>query len=171
MLFKETRVQTAVLSSQQIPDSTSYTLVYIEAIILGMLAAGMPAYFAMDHTQDREVMTWEDELFVCFFCHMASFDMLVALFSLKIKCRSTLRISGLIPSAYWCGQAAVDIPFCYLILSCMTAVLFSLHTEDMLTSSNLTAVVRYCYQLSVHQVIKVSGLLPSKDQTSTSNLI
>ncbi|XP_056911569.1 ATP-binding cassette sub-family A member 5 isoform X2 [Takifugu flavidus] len=96
----------------QIPDSTSYTLVYIEAIILGMLAAGMPAYFAMDHTQDRE-----------------------------IKCRSTLRISGLIPSAYWCGQAAVDIPFCYLILSCMTAVLFSLHTEDMLTSSNLTAVV------------------------------
>ncbi|CAG03062.1 unnamed protein product [Tetraodon nigroviridis] len=96
----------------QVPDSTSYTLVYIEAIILGMLAAGMPAYFAMDHTQDRE-----------------------------IKCRSTLRISGLIPSAYWCGQAAVDIPFCYLILSCMTVVLFSLHTEAMLTSSNLTAVV------------------------------
>lgn len=46
------------------------------------------------------------------------------------------------PSAYWCGQAAVDIPFCYLILFCMTAVLFSLHTEDMLTSSNVTAVVR-----------------------------
>lgn len=92
--------------------------------------------------------------------------MLVALISLKIKCRSTLRISGLIPSAYWCGQAAVDIPFCYLILSCMTAVLFSLHTEDMLTSSNLTAVVRCCCQLSVHQVIEASGLLPSKDQTS-----
>lgn len=96
--------------------------------------------------------------------------MRVALISLKIKCRSTLRISGLIPSAYWCGQAAVDIPFCYLILSCMTAVLFSLHTEDMLTSSNLTAVVRYCCHLSLHQVIEVSGLLPSKDQTSTSNL-
>lgn len=63
MLFKETHVQT-VLSPQQIPDSTSYTLVYIEAIVLGMLAAGMPAYFAMDHTQDREVMTREDEL--CF---------------------------------------------------------------------------------------------------------
>lgn len=40
---------------QQIPDATSYALVYIEAIILGMLAAGMPAYFAMDHTRDREV--------------------------------------------------------------------------------------------------------------------
>ncbi|XP_026206944.1 ATP-binding cassette sub-family A member 5 isoform X2 [Anabas testudineus] len=96
----------------QIPDSTSYALVYIEAIILGMLAAGMPAYFAMDHTRDRE-----------------------------IKCRSTLRISGLVPSAYWCGQAAVDIPFYYLILSSMTIILFSFHTGNLLTSSNLTAVV------------------------------
>ncbi|XP_033975755.1 ATP-binding cassette sub-family A member 5 isoform X1 [Trematomus bernacchii] len=96
----------------QMPDATSYALVYIEAIILGMLAAGMPAYFAMDHTRDRE-----------------------------IKCRSTLRISGLVPSAYWCGQAAVDIPFYYLILSCMTMILFSFHTGNLLTSSNLTSVV------------------------------
>lgn len=96
----------------KIPDATSYALVYIEAIILGMLAAGMPAYFAMDHTRDRE-----------------------------IKCRSTLRISGLLPSAYWCGQAAVDIPFFYLILSAMTAILFSFHTSSLLSSSNLTAVV------------------------------
>ncbi|XP_069016034.1 cholesterol transporter ABCA5 [Embiotoca jacksoni] len=96
----------------QIPDATSYALVYIEAIILGMLAAGMPAYFAMDHTRDRE-----------------------------IKCRSTLRISGLVPSAYWCGQAVVDIPFYYLILSCMTIILFSFHTGNLLTSSNLTSVV------------------------------
>lgn len=43
---------------QQISDHTSYTLVFIEAIILGMLAAGMPAYFAMDHTRDREVITF-----------------------------------------------------------------------------------------------------------------
>uniref|UniRef100_A0A7N6FBV9 ABC transporter domain-containing protein n=1 Tax=Anabas testudineus TaxID=64144 RepID=A0A7N6FBV9_ANATE len=85
---------------------------YVKAIILGMLAAGMPAYFAMDHTRDRE-----------------------------IKCRSTLRISGLVPSAYWCGQAAVDIPFYYLILSSMTIILFSFHTGNLLTSSNLTAVV------------------------------
>uniref|UniRef100_A0A3B1J0X1 Cholesterol transporter ABCA5 n=1 Tax=Astyanax mexicanus TaxID=7994 RepID=A0A3B1J0X1_ASTMX len=86
----------------QIPDSTSYALVYIEAVILGMLAAGMPAYFAMDHTRDRE-----------------------------IKCRSTLRISGMVPSAYWCGQAAVDIPFYYLILICMTSTLFAFHSTNL----------------------------------------
>ncbi|KAI5103425.1 ATP-binding cassette sub-family A member 5 isoform X1, partial [Silurus meridionalis] len=96
----------------QIPDSTSYALVYIEAVILGMLAAGMPAYFAMDHTRDRE-----------------------------IKCRSTLRISGLVPSAYWCGQAAVDIPFYYLILICMTCTLFAFHSTDLISNSNVLAVV------------------------------
>uniref|UniRef100_A0A8C2B1P3 Cholesterol transporter ABCA5 n=1 Tax=Cyprinus carpio TaxID=7962 RepID=A0A8C2B1P3_CYPCA len=81
----------------QIPDKTSYALVYIEAVILGMLAAGMPAYFAMDHTRDKE-----------------------------LTCRSTMRISGLVPSAYWCGQAAIDVPFFYLILICMTTQLLSL---------------------------------------------
>uniref|UniRef100_A0AAV2LBD5 ABC transporter domain-containing protein n=1 Tax=Knipowitschia caucasica TaxID=637954 RepID=A0AAV2LBD5_KNICA len=96
----------------KIPDATSYALVYIESIILGMLAAGMPAYFAMDHTRDRE-----------------------------LRCRSTLRISGLLPSAYWCGQAAVDIPFFYLLLSSMTSILFSFHTASLPSSSNLTAVV------------------------------
>uniref|UniRef100_A0A674F8L3 ATP-binding cassette sub-family A member 5-like n=1 Tax=Salmo trutta TaxID=8032 RepID=A0A674F8L3_SALTR len=80
----------------QIPDATSYALVYIEAIILGMLA---------------------------------------------IKCRSTLRISGLVPSAYWCGQAAVDIPFYYLILTTMTSILFSFHTANLLTTGNVTAVI------------------------------
>ncbi|XP_053367229.1 ATP-binding cassette sub-family A member 5 [Clarias gariepinus] len=96
----------------QMPDSTSSALVYIEAVILGMLAAGMPAYFAMDHTRDRE-----------------------------LKCRSTLRISGLVPSAYWCGQAAIDIPFYYLILTCMTCTLFTFHSTDLLSNTNVLAVI------------------------------
>uniref|UniRef100_A0A674F8F1 Cholesterol transporter ABCA5 n=1 Tax=Salmo trutta TaxID=8032 RepID=A0A674F8F1_SALTR len=59
----------------------------------------------------------------------------------QIKCRSTLRISGLVPSAYWCGQAAVDIPFYYLILTTMTSILFSFHTANLLTTGNVTAVI------------------------------
>jgi len=139
-------------SAQQIPDATSYALVYIEAIILGMLAAGMPAYFAMDHTRDREVapplLYWSDVTdnnidTVLPFSRRLSWNALHqhVVLLLQIKCRSTLRISGLVPSAYWCGQAAVDVPFYYLILSSMTAVLFCFHTGSLLTSSNLTAVV------------------------------
>lgn len=60
----------------------------------------------------------------------------------QIKCRSTLRISGLLPSAYWCGQAAVDIPFYYIILSSMNIILFSFHSGNLLGPSHLTSVVR-----------------------------
>uniref|UniRef100_A0A3Q3E8Z4 ATP-binding cassette, sub-family A (ABC1), member 5 n=1 Tax=Hippocampus comes TaxID=109280 RepID=A0A3Q3E8Z4_HIPCM len=58
-----------------------------------------------------------------------------------LKCRSTLRVSGLLPSAYWCGQAAVDVPFYYLVVSCMTVILFSFHSGNLLTSGNLSTVV------------------------------
>uniref|UniRef100_A0A8C0YM09 ABC transporter domain-containing protein n=1 Tax=Cyprinus carpio carpio TaxID=630221 RepID=A0A8C0YM09_CYPCA len=95
----------------QIPGKVSHALVYIEGVILGILAAGMPAYFAMDHTRDKE-----------------------------LKCRSILRISGLVPSAYWCGQAAIDVPFYYLILICMTSTLFAFHSTNLLTFYNTLSV-------------------------------
>uniref|UniRef100_A0A8C7V6D6 Cholesterol transporter ABCA5 n=1 Tax=Oncorhynchus mykiss TaxID=8022 RepID=A0A8C7V6D6_ONCMY len=60
----------------------------------------------------------------------------------QIKCRSTLRISGLVPSAYWCGQAAVDIPFYYLILTTMTSILFSFHTANLISSNTKAKVER-----------------------------
>uniref|UniRef100_A0AAR2J2T1 ABC transporter domain-containing protein n=1 Tax=Pygocentrus nattereri TaxID=42514 RepID=A0AAR2J2T1_PYGNA len=62
-----------------------------------------------------------------------------------IKCRSTLRISGMVPSAYWCGQAAVDIPFYYLILICMTSTLFAFHSTNLL--SNIHVYVCFCLQI------------------------
>nr|XP_056704743.1 ABC-type organic anion transporter ABCA8-like [Euleptes europaea] len=34
----------------------------------------------------------------------------------KLKIHSQLRVSGLFPSAYWCGQALVDIPLHWIIL-------------------------------------------------------
>lgn len=79
--------------------------------------------------------------FLTYFSSLLCF-VLGVLSPLQIKCRSTLRISGLVPSAYWCGQAAVDIPFYYLILSFMSIILFSFHTGNLLNSSNLSAVVR-----------------------------
>ncbi|CAN2391762.1 ATPase activity, partial [Pristimantis euphronides] len=41
------------------------------------------------------------------------------------KARSQLRISGLFPSAYWCGQALVDIPLYWFLLFIMIAFLFA----------------------------------------------
>uniref|UniRef100_A0A8C2B4K8 Cholesterol transporter ABCA5 n=1 Tax=Cyprinus carpio TaxID=7962 RepID=A0A8C2B4K8_CYPCA len=58
-----------------------------------------------------------------------------------LTCRSTMRISGLVPSAYWCGQAAIDVPFFYLILICMTSTLFAFHSTNLLTSYNIMSAL------------------------------
>ncbi|XP_035262804.1 ATP-binding cassette sub-family A member 5 [Anguilla anguilla] len=90
----------------QMTGGMSYALVYIEAVLLGLLVAGTPAYFAMEHTRDRE-----------------------------IKCRTTLRVSGLVPSAYWCGRGLVDVPLFYVQIICMVATLFAFHASDLLYST------------------------------------
>uniref|UniRef100_A0A670I6R1 Cholesterol transporter ABCA5 n=1 Tax=Podarcis muralis TaxID=64176 RepID=A0A670I6R1_PODMU len=76
-----------------------FTLVlYFEAVLLGVIVTGMPPYFAMENAENH-----------------------------KIKVYTQLKISGLYPSAYWCGQALVDIPLFYIILLLMMGSLFVFH--------------------------------------------
>ncbi|NXB84441.1 ABCA9 protein, partial [Vidua chalybeata] len=60
-----------------------------------LLFPGFPPHFAMGYTQD---------------CQAGA--------------RAQLRISGLFPSAYWCGQALVDIPLCWILLFSMLGLQF-----------------------------------------------
>ncbi|XP_066188432.1 ATP-binding cassette sub-family A member 9-like [Sylvia atricapilla] len=66
-------------------------------IYMLLLFPGFPPHFAMGYTQD---------------C--------------KAGARAQLRISGLFPSAYWCGQALVDIPICWILLFSMFGLQFAL---------------------------------------------
>ncbi|NXJ10029.1 ABCAA protein, partial [Odontophorus gujanensis] len=59
-------------------------------IYMLLLFPGFPPHFAMGHLQDY-----------------------------KTAACVQLRVSGLFPSAYWCGQALVDIPLCWLLLLSM----------------------------------------------------
>ncbi|NXP06460.1 ABCAA protein, partial [Thinocorus orbignyianus] len=47
----------------------------------------------------------------------------------KVRARAQLRISGLFPSAYWCGQALVDIPLCWLLLFSMFGLPFAMKNK------------------------------------------
>ncbi|NXR81338.1 ABCA9 protein, partial [Pycnonotus jocosus] len=69
-------------------------------IYMLLLFPGFPPHFAMGYTQD---------------C--------------KAGARAQLRISGLFPSAYWCGQALVDIPFCWILLFSMFGLLFAMSNK------------------------------------------
>ncbi|NXH11820.1 ABCAA protein, partial [Bucco capensis] len=47
----------------------------------------------------------------------------------KVGARAQLRLSGLFPSAYWCGQALVDIPLCWLLLFSMYGIQFAMSNK------------------------------------------
>ncbi|XP_009805247.2 ATP-binding cassette sub-family A member 10 [Gavia stellata] len=65
-----------------------------------LLFPGFPPHFAMGYMQDY-----------------------------KVGARDQLRISGLFPSAYWCGQALVDIPLCWLLLFSMFGLQFAMSNK------------------------------------------
>ncbi|NXR59373.1 ABCA9 protein, partial [Rhadina sibilatrix] len=75
-------------------------LVSIYLIYMLLLFPGFPPLFAMGYTRD---------------C--------------KVGARAQLRISGLFPSAYWCGQALVDIPLCWILLFSMFGLQFAMSTK------------------------------------------
>ncbi|NWV60609.1 ABCA6 protein, partial [Malurus elegans] len=73
---------------------------YFYHIYMLLLFPGFPPHFAMGYTQDY-----------------------------KAGARAQLRISGLFPSAYWCGQALVDIPFCWILLFSMFGLEFAMSSK------------------------------------------
>ncbi|KAM9597380.1 LOW QUALITY PROTEIN: ATP-binding cassette sub-family A member 10 [Trichechus inunguis] len=59
----------------------------------------------------------------------------------KRKAQSQLRISGLYPSAYWCGQALVDIPLYYLILLSIFLIQYFIFSENTISRGLIFALV------------------------------
>ncbi|NWS30092.1 ABCA5 protein, partial [Polioptila caerulea] len=83
---------------QDLPDTIFRLEIYFEAVLLGIIITGMPPYFAMDNAENH-----------------------------KIKAYTQLKIAGLYPSAYWTGQAVVDLPLFFFILMLMIGSLFAFH--------------------------------------------
>ncbi|XP_029455149.1 ATP-binding cassette sub-family A member 5 isoform X2 [Rhinatrema bivittatum] len=80
-------------------ESTDFEIgLYFQAAFLGILVAIMPPYFAMENADNH-----------------------------KMKTYCQLMMSGLYPSAYWAGQAAVDIAFYFIIVTLMMGSLFAFH--------------------------------------------
>ncbi|XP_064006723.1 ATP-binding cassette sub-family A member 10-like [Pogoniulus pusillus] len=59
----------------------------------------------------------------------------------KVGARAHLRISGLFPSAYWCGQALVDIPICWILLFSMFGLLFAMSKRISVKASSFFSLV------------------------------
>ncbi|TKC49185.1 hypothetical protein EI555_000338 [Monodon monoceros] len=83
---------------QGITDIVFKIELYFQAALLGVIVTAMPPYFAMENAENH-----------------------------KIKAYTQLKLSGLLPSAYWIGQALVDIPLFTVVLTLMLGSLFSFH--------------------------------------------
>ncbi|NXE87527.1 ABCAA protein, partial [Menura novaehollandiae] len=81
-------------------------------IYMLLLFPGFPPHFAMGYTQDY-----------------------------KAGARAQLRISGLFPSAYWGGQALVDIPLCWILLFSMFGLLFAISLKISASASTYVLLV------------------------------
>uniref|UniRef100_A0A674KI78 ATP binding cassette subfamily A member 10 n=1 Tax=Terrapene triunguis TaxID=2587831 RepID=A0A674KI78_9SAUR len=66
----------------------------------------------------------------------------------KIKAHSQLWTSGMLPSAYWCGQALVDIPLCCVLLFTMTGIMFLISYQVVSMFGYAASIVLLTYVIS-----------------------
>uniref|UniRef100_A0A4X2L262 ABC transporter domain-containing protein n=1 Tax=Vombatus ursinus TaxID=29139 RepID=A0A4X2L262_VOMUR len=80
-----------------------------------------------------------------------------SIYDYKIKAQSQLRISGLYPSAYWCGQALVDVPlYCLILFLTITfmyvfngKILPDFWYDPRIMFAEVTSIISFMYMISV----------------------
>ncbi|OCT62577.1 ABC-type organic anion transporter ABCA8 [Xenopus laevis] len=81
-------------------------------------------------TEDFDSITfYSGFIFLLFASGLAPHFALSSIDDRKIKACTQLRISGIFPSAYWLGQALVDIALYWILLFLMVAILFSFNPQ------------------------------------------
>ncbi|NWW43952.1 ABCAA protein, partial [Pedionomus torquatus] len=91
-----------------------------------LLFPGFPPHFAMGYMQDY-----------------------------KVRARAQLRISGLLPSAYWCGQALVDIPLCWLLLFSMFGLPFAMNNKILGNVGSLFLLIMGTFGYGISSVLLI----------------
>ncbi|XP_068932645.1 ATP-binding cassette sub-family A member 10-like isoform X3 [Petaurus breviceps papuanus] len=112
-------------------------------VLMGVISNGLLGIFNLsEHIQTRRSTFFHDDVSIgvgfmeaSFFCMFiaTSISPYIAMGSIsdyKMKAQSQLWISGLYPSAYWCGQALVDIPLYCLILFFMYVINYLINNTD-----------------------------------------
>ncbi|KFP21965.1 ATP-binding cassette sub-family A member 9, partial [Egretta garzetta] len=104
-----------------------------------ILAAGLPPHFAVSSMEDY-----------------------------KLQARAQLRLAGLFPSAYWCGQALVDIPLFWTLVCLMFGVILLLNRTCPLQASSVLPLIICVIGYGASLVLLVY-LIAFKFRTGRSN--
>ncbi|KAM6403297.1 ATP-binding cassette sub-family A member 9-like [Rhynochetos jubatus] len=104
-----------------------------------ILAAGLPPHFAVSSMEDY-----------------------------KLQARSQLRLAGLFPSAYWCGQALVDVPLFWTLMCLMFGVLLLFNRTCPLQARTVLPLIICIVGYGVSLVLLIY-LIAFKFRTGRSN--
>ncbi|XP_067403873.1 uncharacterized protein [Emydura macquarii macquarii] len=97
-------IQVTSLMPSVLPSAYLVEFLWFGIVFMSVFTSGLPPHFAMSSIGDY-----------------------------KIKAHSQLWTSGMIPSAYWCGQALVDIPLYCVLLFTMIGIIFLIYYKSSLT--------------------------------------
>ncbi|XP_025954758.2 ATP-binding cassette sub-family A member 10-like isoform X3 [Dromaius novaehollandiae] len=92
--------------------ATMHNIVFICLAYMLILTAGLPSHFAVSSMDDY-----------------------------KIKARTQLQLAGLFPSAYWCGQALVDVSLFWALVSLTFGILLLLFRVSILNASMILSLI------------------------------
>ncbi|XP_062447364.1 ABC-type organic anion transporter ABCA8-like isoform X2 [Rhea pennata] len=92
--------------------ATVREIFYICLIYMLILTVGLPSHFAVSSMDDY-----------------------------KIKARTQLRLAGLVPSAYWCGQALVDVSLFWALISLMFGILILFCHANILNATVIISLI------------------------------
>lgn len=103
-----------------------------------------------------------------------AFSTLLNLFLLpfpsQIKAHAQLRVSGLFPSAYWCGQALVDVPLFWALMCLMFVVVLLFNRICPMQAFIILPLVRKSPSL-IPQCVTTTSAVVLADPDAFSNLI
>ncbi|KAM9222038.1 ATP-binding cassette sub-family A member 9-like [Leptosomus discolor] len=108
-------------------------------IYMLILAAGLPPHFAVSSMEDH-----------------------------KLQIRAQLRLAELFPSAYWCGQALVDVPLFWTLMCLMFGVVLLFNRTCPLQASSVLTLITCVIGYGVSLVLLVY-LIASKFRIGRSN--
>nr|XP_009677309.1 PREDICTED: ATP-binding cassette sub-family A member 10-like [Struthio camelus australis] len=92
--------------------TTMYVVFSISVAYMLILVAGLPSHFAVSSMEDY-----------------------------KLKARAQLRLAGLFPSAYWCGQALVDVPLFWALISLMFGILLLFCRISLFSTGTILSLI------------------------------
>nr|XP_060619019.1 cholesterol transporter ABCA5-like isoform X1 [Anolis sagrei ordinatus] len=95
----------------RITDRFFVVSLIFQGVSIAVIIAGMPSLYAMENAENH-----------------------------RIKAYTQLKISGLYPSAYWCGHALIDFPLYYSFLLLMLGILYIVHRDFNFLSVEFLAV-------------------------------